>query len=91
MKNYQLKALANKIKVSYINGTILHSWHGSLADRGYFIRYNIFEKHTLYTEDYGGPVLAPDPGLWGAERHSILKEYTFYVKEDPPQPPTTAL
>ena len=45
MKNYQLKALANKIKVSYINGTILHSWHGSLADRGYFIRYNIFEKH----------------------------------------------
>ena len=45
IKNYQLKALANKIKFSYINGTILHSWHGSFADRGYSIRYNIFEKH----------------------------------------------
>ena len=42
---YQLKALANKIKFSYINGTILHSWHGSFADRGYGTRYKIFIKH----------------------------------------------
>ena len=42
---YELKARVNRFKFSYINGTVLHSWHGPLSERMYSKRYAVFKKH----------------------------------------------
>ena len=42
---YQLKAKAHKFILSYINGTVLHAWHGPLSERDYLTKYRIYKKH----------------------------------------------
>jgi hypothetical protein len=41
LKDYETKCLKNKLRLDYIQGTILHHWHGKLADRKYRERWNI--------------------------------------------------
>ena len=41
---FQERCLKNNLKLSYINGSILHHWHGRLEDRKYQERWNILTK-----------------------------------------------
>ena len=42
---YQLKVKINKFVLSFINGTVLHNWHGPLSERKYIERYDVIKKH----------------------------------------------
>ena len=46
LKDYEALVRIHKLNLSYINGTILHHWHGRLEDRKYVERWNIFYKHS---------------------------------------------
>jgi len=50
LKDYQSLIRIYKFNLSYINGTILHHWHGRLQDRKYVERWEIFIKHKYNPE-----------------------------------------
>lgn len=45
LKNYEALVKIYKLSLSYIDGTILHHWHGRLEDRKYIERWEIFYEH----------------------------------------------
>ena len=51
LKDYQALVRIHKLRLSYIEGTILHHWHGSLEDRKYVERWDIFYKHNYNPEE----------------------------------------
>ena len=45
LKSYEALFTKLNLTLSYINGTILHQWHGSFRNRNYDQRFEIFFKH----------------------------------------------
>lgn len=44
LNKFQERCIQNKLTLSYLNGTILHHWHGRLQDRKYQDRWTILTK-----------------------------------------------
>jgi hypothetical protein len=78
------EARVKPLKVSWVNGTIIHFWHGSFADRRYKERWDILTKNVFDPfEDIG----YTDEGLVqltkkGHRFEKFLDEYFLGRKED---------
>lgn len=82
LKEYQDRCLS--LRLGYINGKILHHWHGSLVDRRYVERWNILIKNAydpildIYKNDLGVISLTTS----GKRLQRELEEYFIGRKED---------
>ena len=54
LKNFEERCLKNNLKLSYINGSIIHHWHGRIEDRKYKERWTILtdNNYNPYTDIY---------------------------------------
>ena len=83
VKEFELKWKRNSFKLSFINGTVEHHWHGSLRDRHYDMRNKILGRHRYNpTKD----LMRDDEGLMGLSKdgermHDDLMKYFFTRNE----------
>ncbi len=88
-QNYKKKLLEYQdrvkgLKVGFVNGTILHHWHGRIADRKYRERWDIIVKGSFDPE---ADIVKGIDGLWkftgiGQRLEPQIKEYFVGRNED---------
>ncbi len=71
-------------RVGFVNGTLLHLWHGDLKDRNYADRHREFSR---YQFDPAFDIAADENGCWRwnsdkPEMHQFVRHYFAMRKED---------
>jgi len=91
LRAYQKKCARAGLTIGYVNGSILHHWHGSLADRQYQTRWEILVKQgyspikdITFDKNYGTIGLTVE----GQRMVNLIRNYFQSRNEDgaPPKP-----